>query len=422
MPDPIDDLFSTFQDGGTPVKPLPAAEVRRRGDRLRRRNTTLAAVGGVAAVLAVATPFAVLAQGGSDSSAPDPVAPPAQVDWIQEIPAGLDLRTGLAAGAESSDEPGVPTLTLCGETAFDAAVQTVDVAGVVSRGTPNTDEPELRRTLALYPDGDAAAGAVTGLRGALEACPAEPGPGDQTIRHEPIASELGADESFLIASSYVAADEDYAQAISYFVVARTGNAVLVTADLGTAPYEPQVGIEQERVAEVVDAMQVFAQEEGVVADPGALLPDGFPLDSGMAPSGATTAPTVFSDLSGDALAGLTPCRREAWSYRDEAILDVLGATWSDGSSGGEFRTVATYAPGDAAAALTRISDEVTSCDAITPRDVAAGDEAVAFTDPGATTYVVIRVGDALLLIQSVDADPTDLVTRAAPVLEALAAR
>ena len=53
MPDPIDELenFSTPGLRG----PLPAAEVRRRGTRLRRRNNALAAIGGVAAVAIIAT-------------------------------------------------------------------------------------------------------------------------------------------------------------------------------------------------------------------------------------------------------------------------------------------------------------------------------------------------------------------------------
>ena len=50
MPDPMDEL-SNFEPG-VPVSPIPAAEVRRRGDRLRRRNTALAVGGAVAAIAA----------------------------------------------------------------------------------------------------------------------------------------------------------------------------------------------------------------------------------------------------------------------------------------------------------------------------------------------------------------------------------
>lgn len=262
MPDLDDDLFATFKNEGSPVNPLPASEVRRRGDRMRRRNNTLAAVGGVAAALiVVATPVAVVTQQGNDEPAP-PIATQTteapQVSWLQEIPADLPLTAGLADGAETSEEPGVPLLTLCGQTAFDADLQMVDVAGVIARGTPNSDEPELSRTLALYSDASTAEQAVDRLRDAVEACPSEVGAGGDTIRHELITSELDADESFLYTDSYVAAGEDFPQGISYYVVVRTGNAVLVTSDPFTVPYDPQVTIEQDRVADLVDAMQVFS--------------------------------------------------------------------------------------------------------------------------------------------------------------------
>ena len=61
MPD--NDDLSSFTDGfseGMHVNPLPASEVRRRGDRMRRRNTTLATVGGVvAAAVFIGTPVAL---------------------------------------------------------------------------------------------------------------------------------------------------------------------------------------------------------------------------------------------------------------------------------------------------------------------------------------------------------------------------
>ena len=69
MSDPIRDL-ENFSTGGTPMTPLPASEVRRRGDRLRRRNTTLLSVAGAVAVAAiVATPLAL--SGGKDKAGPD---------------------------------------------------------------------------------------------------------------------------------------------------------------------------------------------------------------------------------------------------------------------------------------------------------------------------------------------------------------
>lgn len=265
MPDLNDDLFHSFRTEGTPVNPLPASEVRRRGDRMRRRNNALAAVGGVAAALVViATPVAIITQQGTDDPSP-PVATQTteapQVSWRQEIPADLPLTAGLADGAETSEEPGVAQLTLCDQTAFDADLQTVDVTGATRRGAPNTDEPELNRTLALYPDAATAAEAVERLRDAVRSCGSQPGAGDITISHQLLDSVLPADEAFILSSDYVAAGDDFAQEIDYFVVARTGNAVLLTSDLGTVPYDAQVSIEQERVADLVDAMQVFSEAE-----------------------------------------------------------------------------------------------------------------------------------------------------------------
>ena len=75
MPDNVDDSFDHF-DEGLPVNPLPAAEVRRRGDRLRRRNTVLATVGGVAAAAVfIGVPVAVVAGGRRGAWQPHDPAP-----------------------------------------------------------------------------------------------------------------------------------------------------------------------------------------------------------------------------------------------------------------------------------------------------------------------------------------------------------
>ena len=53
------------------MNPLPASEVRRRGDRMRRRNTALATVGGVvAAAVFIGTPVALMS--GNDNGTVDP--------------------------------------------------------------------------------------------------------------------------------------------------------------------------------------------------------------------------------------------------------------------------------------------------------------------------------------------------------------
>jgi len=102
MPDPIDEL-SNFEPG-VPVNPMPAAEVRRRGDRLRRRNAALVVGGAALAVALVAIPIAVFA-GGNDAGKPQPVGPGLSDKVLlttDEVPA----RERLTEWRESEEQEG----------------------------------------------------------------------------------------------------------------------------------------------------------------------------------------------------------------------------------------------------------------------------------------------------------------------------
>lgn len=259
MPDLDDDLFAGFKNEGSPVNPLPASEVRRRGDRMRRRNTALTTVGGVAAALVViATPIAVVANQSSPEQPDPPIATrPAPPDRLQEIPADLDVAAGLD-GARTSDEPAVATIEVCGETAFDAGAGTVDVAGATYE-EPGT-EHSIGRTLALYPDDAAAQQAADRLRDGAAGCSSEPGAAEgDTVRWDSVEGELPADESFVLTQGFYGDGEDYpGLGVDHYVVARTGNALLVTLATGVAPNDQQVGLEQDAVADLVGAMRVFA--------------------------------------------------------------------------------------------------------------------------------------------------------------------
>ncbi|HTW18125.1 MAG TPA: hypothetical protein VMF51_23570 [Nocardioides sp.] len=258
MPDLDDDLFAGFKNEGSPVNPLPASEVRRRGDRMRRRNTALATVGGVAAALVViATPIAVVADQSSPEQPDPPIATrPAPPEWLQEIPGDLDVAAGLD-GTETTDEPAVASIAICGETAFDAGAGTVDVAGAAYEETGT--EHSIGRTLALYPDDAAAGAAMNDLRDATEACDSAPfGTVGDTVRWERVEGGLPTDESFALTQGFYGEGEDYPTQADYFVVARTGNALLVTSATGVAPNDQQVGLEQDAVADLVESMQVFS--------------------------------------------------------------------------------------------------------------------------------------------------------------------
>ena len=73
MRDPLDELKNFT--AGTPGSSLPAAEVRRRGDHMRRRRTALQALGATAAVAVIASGGALAA--GVTSTGPRPLGPAA---------------------------------------------------------------------------------------------------------------------------------------------------------------------------------------------------------------------------------------------------------------------------------------------------------------------------------------------------------
>ena len=117
MPDPIEEL-SNFEPG-VPVNPMPAAEVRRRGDRLRRRNTALVVGGAALAVALVAVPIAVFA-GGDDGGTPAPANPALTSDVLltaDEVPA----RDRLTAWEETEPEGQTLTCAPAAPAALDAS-------------------------------------------------------------------------------------------------------------------------------------------------------------------------------------------------------------------------------------------------------------------------------------------------------------
>ncbi len=109
MRDPLDALKNL--DTGTAGPALPAAEVRRRGDRMRRRRTAVQALGAAAAVAVIASGGALAA--GVTSTAPRPVDPAAPTTSTSpsptqtapavasEIPEDFPLARGIDAPASA---------------------------------------------------------------------------------------------------------------------------------------------------------------------------------------------------------------------------------------------------------------------------------------------------------------------------------
>ena len=120
MPEQPRDPFTDFDTGGIPVNPLPASEVRRRGDRMRRRRAAATAFGAAAAVAVVAVGGATVARGlGGDPRPPGPAGP--------------------AGGSSASDAP--PTTPSAPETT-PSAPKTTPSAPKSTQPAPRTTQPE----------------------------------------------------------------------------------------------------------------------------------------------------------------------------------------------------------------------------------------------------------------------------------------
>jgi hypothetical protein len=272
MSDPIEELRG-FDVTALGPDPLPASEVRRRGDRRRRRTTALATAAGVAAVAVLAVPVALAARGTDRSAPPQPVAPPSSsaVPGLaprQAIPAGFDL-TVLPDDATFSyvarRGPVVDRLVLCGTTVFatgqDATVPVVDSAGATyeEAGTSSSSN----RTLVLYADADAAAAALTTIEDGVRACPEERQPPGAPLVHEAVDTELPTDESFVFTEQARLGGGLLAD-LTVYQVARVGNALYLATVSTSAGGRQVVDAEVRQMAEssapVLSDLCTFAAE------------------------------------------------------------------------------------------------------------------------------------------------------------------
>lgn len=282
MPDPIDEL-ENFSLPGPPMNPLPAAEVRRRGDRIRRRNNALATVGGLAVVAIIAAPFA-LAAGGSDS---DSIQPAPQVDWITSIPAGFDLGALPDTAAftfDVRDESVVDNVHACGKEVYSTS-GTTDVAG--AHWAEPGSEGSTGRTLAVYTDEDAARAALDDLRQGVLDCPRDG-------RFVNAAADLpvpGAEDAFLWTNQVD--DGDLRYDTTGFQAVQVGNALYLATAFSSASEEQAttVGSLLRNSAPVVDQLCTFSVEGCATDEPSAAvdeptglsgaIPDDFPLEKGL---------------------------------------------------------------------------------------------------------------------------------------------
>lgn len=267
MRDPLDELES-FTTPGLTMNPLPAAEVRRRGTRMRRRNNALAAVGGVAAVALIATPLALAANGPDSTRQPTlPIASQSTTTWVTQVPSDFDLGA-LPQGATYTftvrkDASVIDDQKLCGATAFStrsAANPASDVQGA-TYGEPGT-ESQAGRTLAVYPDAEAAQAAVDGLRAGIEGCATQQQPPGSPLVNEVTDTAVpGAEDGFVWTNQ--AKDGDLLYDLTATEVVRVGNAVLLANAFSSAGGPQAMGMLDKLVgdsAPVVEQMCTFSAD------------------------------------------------------------------------------------------------------------------------------------------------------------------
>ena len=185
--DPLESL-DNFPEG-LHVDSLPASEVRRRGDRMRRRNTALATVGGVvAAAVFIGTPVALMSGNDKDTVDPAPAPPTPSVTedgqpgWLTEIPAEFPVTEGMTDTGRPA-EGGTDNFGLC-DTSYPTSTGTADIQ---TWSWSDDGESSVQRTFQLWPDDAAARASLDRLEEAVQSCPQQPTQGGEEI----IESKLG---------------------------------------------------------------------------------------------------------------------------------------------------------------------------------------------------------------------------------------
>jgi hypothetical protein len=226
MPDLFDPLRNLDDD--VPMSPLPSPEVRRRGDRMRRRRHRLQALGGAAAVAVIAS-GTTLFLNTLDTPEHAPVAQTPQDGWLTEIPTHYALDRGWPIAHEVGSEASQlgpsqkfapftkDKVEPCGKPAYPSA-SPVDSVGTIW----NAPEDIRRRELTLYADATEASKVAIKLVDAWKACPTQTLPDPPFELTTRVTRGSLGDESWTVVEGAGIAPQ-----LQVFNLVRVGNAVLI---------------------------------------------------------------------------------------------------------------------------------------------------------------------------------------------------
>ncbi|HEY3014738.1 MAG TPA: hypothetical protein VGJ41_06480 [Nocardioides sp.] len=300
MSDPTRDAIRQLENftEGLTVNPLAPSEVRRQGDRLRRRNTVVGAVAAAAVVAVVAAPFVLLDRDGGDDSLPlnNPSGTPSQSvsespsdSPVTEIPDDFPLAAGWPDPSQSE----------YGDKALEGPSRTLPALDITACGHHLPDlgnldrldatwknvEDYRSRELLTFGTAQEAVTYVAHLRAIWMDCPSEDVGDGQTAVHELRPTQVGG-ESVALVTSY---EMGGAPAIGLSVdhVIRLGRSVLVdtTSTEGTKDgLDQQLAEMTDETAPVVAAMCLFTKA-GCGTDSAAPSDDASAAGSVLGPDG-----------------------------------------------------------------------------------------------------------------------------------------
>ncbi|WP_067435397.1 hypothetical protein [Nocardioides jensenii] len=422
MSDPIKDLES-FDPQGLPMNPLTPSEVRRRGDRLRRRNNGVMALGTAAAVAVIATSGVLVNNAVDQGEEPGPVSPSqTESPAPTQIPDDFPLAAGVR-GAEETDTAAMSDLDYCGATPL-AGLDPADVRSIALSG----GETSITRTLYLLDTPEASVAAHEAILDAAAACTdGDPEDTGDVAVHGPGEGWPGS----TVTEDFAHGESTTEPSVEVVDVVSAGRTLLVTSTFGSWSTDIDTGVADERQAlqPVMVAMSDFGPYDAPGSDdstdpaaPGSVpttIPGGFPLGAGW-PDDSEAEPGKDMGLQGpnrtlDPLE-FTACG-EPWQEPSHA--DRLRADWNNVEDY-RYRQLTTYADADAAvAAVASLVAQQQACPVEPQRDdgyvnhrevrkVPAGGEAWAILErdtmngspsPFGASALVLRVGSSVLIVQ-----------------------